>query len=418
MKTKPASAPSGDKNSALAVWLLGAGQTVMWAGLFYSFAALLLSWESDLGWKKTDIALGLTLAMLVAAAASPVTGRVVDAGKGRLLMGGGAIFGAAALALLATTQSQASFLALWALIGLAQASCLYDPCFALVTRTMGGSARAAITRITLCAGFASTIAFPAGAWLAATLGWRGAVLVFAACVAGLGAPLLFAGSTLLLRRGETAHVSPKRTENRAAVRTALGRREFWLLAIAFPMLALNHGILLNHIIPILIDRGLTETMAVTVASCIGPAQVAGRLLMMRFDHRFSAIAITVVAFAGHAAAAVVLFLADASAALAIVFCDNAGCGPRRDLYSEAGGNGRVAWPHRFRCHFRSAGHAQSCRLCDSALHRRGYRSTERLWRCDPGRRIHGPYRSGSHPMAVRHHAAIGHRLSGRRPTLD
>jgi len=319
MKAPPASGPPDRKHTALAVWLLAAGQTIVWAGLFYSFAALLLSWESDLGWNKTDIALGLTLALLVAAAMSPVAGRVVDAGNGRLLMSGGALFGATALALLATIESRTAFLALWALIGLAHASCLYDPCFALITRTMGGSARAAITRITLCAGFASTIAFPAGAWLASTVGWRGAVVVFAVGVACLGAPLLIAGSTLMLRRGETAHIVPRPAENRAAVKAAFGRRAFWLLAVAFPMLALNHGILLNHIIPILVDRGLTEAMAVTVAALIGPSQVAGRLLMMRFDHRFSAITLTVVAFAGHSIAAAVLFLAGASLALAIAF---------------------------------------------------------------------------------------------------
>lgn len=308
----------------LAVWLLAAGQMIVWAGLFYSFAALLLSWETSLGWSKTDLAFGFTIALLVAAAASPLAGRIIDAGYGRLLLGGGALFGAGALALLAMVEDQTAFLAVWALIGLAHAGCLYEPCFAFVTRTMGSSARAAITRITLCAGFASTIAFPLGAWLSLTLGWRGAVIIFAAGVAGLGAPLLVAGASLMGRSGETAHVAPPRATNRAAVRAALGRREFWLLGIAFPLIALNHGILLNHIIPILVDRGLTEAMAVSVASLIGPSQVAGRLVMMRFDHRVSAVTLSVVAFAGLSLAAAVLFLAGATPLLAFVFAATQG----------------------------------------------------------------------------------------------
>ncbi len=292
---------------------------IVWAGLFYSFAALLLSWETDLGWSKTDLAFGFTIALLVAAVASPLAGRIVDAGGGRALLGGSALFGAAALALLATVENQWVFLALWALIGLAHAGSLYEPCFAFVTRTMGPSARAAITRITLCAGFASTIAFPLGAWLSATLGWRGAVIVFAIGVACLGAPLLIAGASLLQRSGETAHIAPARATHRAAVSAAIRRREFWLVAIAFALIALNHGMLLNHIVPILVDRGLTQTAAVSVASLIGPSQVAGRLVMMRFDHRVSAATLSVVAFAGLSLAAAVLFVAGASPLLAFAF---------------------------------------------------------------------------------------------------
>ncbi|MCR9139337.1 MAG: MFS transporter [Alphaproteobacteria bacterium] len=308
----------------LAVWLLAAGQMIVWAGLFYSFAALLLIWETSLGWSKTELAVGFTIALLVAASASPLTGRIIDAGFGRLLLGGSALFGAFALALLAMVRDQTMFLVVWALIGLAHAGCLYEPCFAFVTRTMGTSARAAITRITLCAGFASALAFPLGAWLSATLGWRGAVIIFATGVAVLGVPLLVAGASLLQRNGETAHNAPPRATSRAAVRAAMGRREFWLLAIAFPLIALNHGILLNHVIPILVDRGLTEAMAVTVASLIGPAQVAGRLAMMRFDHRVSAVALSVVAFAGLSLAAGVLFLAGTTPLLAFVFAATQG----------------------------------------------------------------------------------------------
>jgi hypothetical protein len=34
---------------------LAIGETLVWAGLFYIFAALLLSWERDLGWPKTGL---------------------------------------------------------------------------------------------------------------------------------------------------------------------------------------------------------------------------------------------------------------------------------------------------------------------------------------------------------------------------
>ncbi|WP_136658955.1 MFS transporter [Nitratireductor sp. XY-223] len=303
----------------LAVWLLAAGQAIVWAGLFYSFAALLLSWEEGLGWAKTDLTLGLTAAVLVSAILSPVAGRIIDAGNGRLLLTSGCFGGAAMLALLSTVDSQASFIGLWALIGVAQAASLYEPCFAFVTRTMGHSARGAITRISLCAGFASTIAFPSGAWLADVLGWRGAVLIFALAVATVGAPLMFAGATILHRGDRAEHKPEHKASNRDAVRAAMARPAFWLLAFAFPMIGLNHGLLLNHILPILADRGLEQTLAVTVASVIGPMQVAGRLAMMRVEHRISAMTMTVVCFAGITIASLLLLNAGASPVLAFGF---------------------------------------------------------------------------------------------------
>lgn len=303
----------------LAVWMLAAGQTIVWAGLFYSFAALLLSWEEGLGWAKTDLALGLTAAVLVSAVLSPIAGRIIDAGNGRMLLTTGSLGGAVLLALLAGADSKASFIGLWALIGVAQAASLYEPCFAFVTRTLGKSARGAITRISLCAGFASTIAFPSGAWLADVLGWRGAVIVFAVAVATVGAPLMFAGATILHHGDRTQHKPEHHVTNRAAVRAAMARPAFWILAFSFPMIGLNHGLLLNHIIPILVDRGLEQALAVSVASVIGPMQVAGRLAMMRVEHRVSAVTMTVVCFGGITVASLLLLNAGASPLLAFGF---------------------------------------------------------------------------------------------------
>ena len=59
------------------VWLLAAGETLVWVGLFYVFAALLLSPERDLGLPKTGLTIGFTLAVLTAALLSPVAGAVL-----------------------------------------------------------------------------------------------------------------------------------------------------------------------------------------------------------------------------------------------------------------------------------------------------------------------------------------------------
>lgn len=305
--------------AGLGVWLLGAGETIIWACIYYIFAALLLTWEETLGWAKTDLTLGLTVAVLAAALASPLSGRLIDAGLGRWTLGLGALSGAAALALLATVETPGQFVAVWAAIGLAQGFCLYEPCFSVVTRAKGADARPAITRITLAAGFASTVCFLVSAALLDFADWRETLLVFAAAAAVLAAPMLFFGAALLeAAAGDAAAPAPK-AENRAALRAAFRKPQFWLIATAFPLMAINHGILLNHVMPLLAELRIPRDTAILVASTFGPMQVAGRVALMLIEKHVQSLTMTGIAFAGVVVAALLLLGAGVSPAFAFAF---------------------------------------------------------------------------------------------------
>ena len=278
-----------------AVWMLAVGQTLSYACLYYIFAALILSWEADLHWPRSLLATGPFIAIVISASLAPVAGRIVDIGKGPEAMVAGALLGSGALALLALSWSPASYLASWALIGLAQSVTLYETCFAFLIRRLGPHARAAIVRVTLVAGFASTIAFPAGAGLSAWIGWRGAVWVAAAIMALVLVPL-FAVAGRMLRRVEG---EPDRREaDRGALSRALKAPVFWLLAVVFALVSLNHWMLISYAVPIFVEQGASEALAVLAASTVGPAQVAGRLVLMRFEARIGTAAATRITFAG------------------------------------------------------------------------------------------------------------------------
>lgn len=317
-----------DRRTTLAVLLLALGQTIVWAGVFYSFAALLPAWEQAFDWGKERIALGLTLALAVSALASPLVGAGIDAGYGRALLGGGALLGAALMAALTLFASQAGFLAIWALIGLAQAAALYEPCFAVIVRALGAGARAAITRVTLIAGFAGAIAYPTGALLAETLGWRGAALIFAAATALIAAPALWVGAGLL-PGVETASAATAR-EDRSAARAAAGRAmrapAFAALALAATALALGHGMIVTHLLPLLAERGAPLAIAVLAAASIGPMQVAGRFAMMMTERRVSARSVALAAFAALSLGPAMLFAAGSAPALLISFACLQGAG--------------------------------------------------------------------------------------------
>jgi len=286
--------------------MLAVGQTLSYACLYYSFAALILSWEADLGWDRTLLATGPFIAIVIAAALAPFAGRVVDLGKGPEAMVAGAMLGAVALALLASSWSPGSYLAAWALIGLAQSVALYETCFAFLIRRLGRHARVAIVRVTLVAGFASTLAFPAGAALSASIGWRGAVWVAAAVMAFILVPL-FVIAGRLLRRVDGG--TDTRESDKGALKRAIGSRSFWMLAAVFALVALNHWMLVNYAVPIFVTQGASQPLAVFAASTVGPSQVAGRLVLMRYEARIGTATATRITFVAMLAGTLMLWLA-------------------------------------------------------------------------------------------------------------
>jgi MFS family permease len=296
---------------------LAIAQTLVWAAIYYSFPALLLTWEQDLGWSKAELSGAFTVALVVSALLAPVMGGIIDRGRGAFSYTGSALLGASGLVLLSRVTAIWQFYAVWFLLGVAMAGALYEATFAVLTRTMGSRSRQAIILVTLVAGFAGTLSFPGIHALVGAFGWRSAVLVLAGIVALITVPLIWSGS----KTAET-HREPHRnpTHIRATGRSGIGRNPiFWLLAVGFAAIALNHGVLITHLLPMLDDRGIPSGMAVVAAGMIGPMQVAGRLTMLAFERRVSSLGIFVACFVAMGFASLALLGASALPILVIAF---------------------------------------------------------------------------------------------------
>lgn len=290
-----------------ALAMLATAETIVWAGLFYLFPILLLRWETDLGWHRGDVALAFTLALAVSALASPLFGRLIDLGLSRYTLPATAATGGLALIALSQAETQAAFFLIWALIGFCTAGCLYEPCFSFLTRVKGVNARPAITLVTLVAGFASTVCYPIADALASADGWRSATQWFAGAILVLGVPLFIISTRML--EADAPDPPPKASASQGAARQARRSPVFWYLAAAFPLLALTHGMMISHIMPILGDRGATQAAAVWAASLIGPMQVVGRIAMITVGRNLSATNITLISFTGIAFSMLILLTA-------------------------------------------------------------------------------------------------------------
>lgn len=308
----------------MAVWLLALGQTLIYAGVYYAFPALLLDLEAATGWSKPMLALGPTLSFVVMALLTPWTGRLVDRGHGVALLVGMPVLAAAGMAVLAVAGDPWVWLVGWGVIGVALAGCLYETCFAFLTLRLGVGARAAITRVTLVAGFAGTVAFPLGHYLGRVLGGQGALWPFAGLV--LVAAGLNAVAGRLLRQGGARVVAPKAAPG--ILRIKLRTAEFWALAVGFGLIYLNHGILVTYVLVLFQDRGVGADVASLAAACIGPAQVAGRLVLMVNEARVVNLRANQLAIGGVLLASLLLFAAGAVPMLvfAVAVMQGAGIG--------------------------------------------------------------------------------------------
>jgi MFS family permease len=297
--------------------MMAVAQTLSWAGLYYIYGALLVWIEADTGWSRAELAVGLTLALLVSAASVTQLGKLVDRGLGVELLMAGALLGGLGLLALSRVQSLLGWYLVWALIGVAMSASLYDMCFAFLTRRLGAGARGAIIRVTLVGGLASTLAFPLGAALAQQFGWRGAVLAFAGIQIVLTLPLYFiAGGRL--RRAERA-AKQQVTVDKGALGRVIRTRKFWMLAALFGLATMDHAMLVTYFIPVFTGLGLLKGAAVAAASMVGPFQVLGRIVLMAQGARAGSLAMTRIALVGLVLASTILLSAGIQVRLVFLF---------------------------------------------------------------------------------------------------
>ena len=299
------------------VWPFAIAETLVWAAYYYSFPALLPIWEADLGFSKTALTGAFTLSLIVSAVAAPIVGRLIDYGYGKVVFAGGAAFASILLILLSQVTEIWQFYAIWFAIGIAMACSLYEACFAIITYSMGGNAKRAITIVTLAAGFAGTVSFPSAHFLSELFDWRITLICFAAVIITVCIPLILYGCHHAEQ--EASFKAPKPTPSIRKAMVVTKAPTFWLLGLTFFLLAFNHGMVISHMLPILDDRGLSENFAVLAASMIGPMQVTGRLIMLAFEKYVSVFAICCACFASAFIAGCALLFSNLSPLFIIPF---------------------------------------------------------------------------------------------------
>lgn len=297
------------------IGILGFTQIVSWGALYYAFGVLAPAIRGELGLSSGLIYGAFSWAILVAGLAATPVGMAIDRIGGQYVMAAGSLVCGAGLLWLGRCDGAAAYFGAWTLLGLGMALGLYEAAFATINRRAADGGRRAISTLTLFGGFASTIFWPLTAQLDAALGWRQTYLCFAAVQLLLCLPL----HLLLGKDGE------RRRADEGAVRghtlgEALRHPAFWRLAGAFAANALIFSALSVHLIPLIQDFGHAASLAVLLATLIGPTQVAGRVLERAWAHRVTPRSVGKLTFAGLPAAILALALFGTEAWAVSLFC--------------------------------------------------------------------------------------------------
>jgi predicted MFS family arabinose efflux permease len=299
---------------------LGSTQTLAWASSFYLPAVLGAPIAHDIGLSTPWIYAALSFGLAVSAVLGPSVGRRIDHRGGRAILCGSNLAFAGGLSLLAMATGPFSLLLAWLVLGIAMSAGLYEVAFAALTRIYAHGSRSAITGITLIAGFASTIGWPASALLEHSFGWRGACLGWAALHLCLGLPI----NAWALRYEKSAHREAGDTEPAKPI--AAWNRGMTILAFVFTASGIvTMGMAAN--LPLLFAAvGASPPAAIAAASLLGPVQVAARMLEFGARHRIDPLASAKIANVLHPLGAAVVAVGGAPVIVAFAVLHGAGSG--------------------------------------------------------------------------------------------
>lgn len=262
-----------------AIWLLGAGQCVYWGMIYYGFSVLLVPMVDELHATRATVAGAFSVGLLVMALVAPQIGRWVDRDHAPRVMQVGAWIAVAGALAASQVPSVVALYVVWAILGLAMAALFYEPALGLVIRTVkvDGDRLRALASVTVVAGLASTIFLPIMAFTVKRIGWRSTEIAIAVVVVVTSASLQ---RYVLPSFRADASQAPAAVAGAPSVHTR-HPAAFAVLAVVFVLSMLGGMALTTLLIPVVVQRGHSPTVAATVLAALGVMQLPGRIWVLR-----------------------------------------------------------------------------------------------------------------------------------------
>lgn len=301
---------------------LGVTELVSWGVLIYAFSVLIVPMRGELGWSMAALNAAYATGVVISGILAIPVGRILQAHGARGVMTVGTVATVVMLVLWSTVDSVPVFFCVFVIGGLAMATTLYEPVFAVTAAWFDRHRPRAVLVLTVFGGLASVVFVPLTAALVTWLGWRDALLVLAGIAALIGLPV---HGLLLRRRPADLGLHPdgapqppppdaRHTAGRAA--DVLRSRSFRLMTLCLVMSTGAKFAVSVVLVAYLTDQGYSLTVAALAAGSIGVFQVGGRLLVTALRGRLPQHRVTALIFVGQAVAMSLLLLANGTGPVA------------------------------------------------------------------------------------------------------
>lgn len=308
---------------------LGVTELVSWGVLVYAFSVLIVPMRAELGWSTAELNAAYATGVILSGFLAIPVGRVLQTHGARGVMTIGTIATVLMLSLWSAVESIPVFFCVFVIGGLAMATTLYEPVFAVTAAWFDRQRPRAVLVLTVFGGLASVVFVPLTAGLVNWLGWRDALLVLAGIAALTGLPV----HALIVRRRpadlglqpDGASLPPPAPTHHFSgnARAVLRSRSFRAITACLVMSTGAKFAVSVVLVAYLTDHGHSLTTSAFAAGSIGLFQVGGRLLVTALHARMPQHRITAIIFCGQSVAIVALLCSNGtgamSTALLIVF---------------------------------------------------------------------------------------------------
>ncbi|SNT27418.1 Sugar phosphate permease [Noviherbaspirillum humi] len=243
----------------------------------FTFGIFLLPITQEFGWSRAAMSSALVVGLTMTALCVPLAGRLVDRfGIRRVTLAAITLFALclAAVSQFATTPTR--FVVLYALMGVAAAGQTPLP-YAKAIASWFDSKRGLALGIAMSGvGLGAALVPQYAQYLLAHFGWRQAYLGLAVAVFIIG----FSAVGLAVKEADAS--KPQAGSKPIALAglsgaEALRSGVFWKLAFAFFAVALATNGAIAHVVPLLVDRGISPGVAASAMAFAGLALTGGRL---------------------------------------------------------------------------------------------------------------------------------------------
>lgn len=286
------------------------GLATGWAAIgIFSFGAFFQPLEMEFGWQRGEISLTLAVINLTGIAMAPLLGLFVDKyGVKKILLPSTLMLGLLTASLYWLTGYLWHFYLVWflvALLGCATSPLSYSK---LIVKWFDQQRGIALGIGLAGVGLGAAVMPPLAQALITDYGWRFAYLGLAGLVLLVSLPLLL----LFLRNTpeemglhpdgviRTVQNNRKNLVSGFTLRETLRHKHFWLMAVIFMLVGMVVVSIIVHLMPMLIERGISPAEAAKSQAFLGMSLIFGRVFAGFLMDRFFAPNVAIIFLIGPA----------------------------------------------------------------------------------------------------------------------